>query len=119
LVLTNEDLLKSIGFIPSDTGTLFPPSASLFTPLPPPDTLGEEEVKEEESSMISLPPEKPESLNLSTERLVETFEMVETPKSVISLSSNDSLHQPPEPTTEGECGRIIVGGSWNAFVNEV
>ena len=64
---------------------------------------------EEESSLVVVPLEKPDSLNISTERLVDTFEMVETPKSVMSLTSNDSLYQPP-PEQLGEGGLGGVGG---------
>ena len=65
---------------------------------------------EEDSSLVVVPLEKPDSLNLSTERLVDTFEMVETPKSVMSLASNDSLHQPPpEQMTEGGWGDVEGG----------
>lgn len=61
--------------------------------------------------MVVIPLEKPDSLNLSTERLVDTFEMVETPKSVMSLASNDSLHQPPpEQSAEGGWGNVGGGG---------
>ena len=57
--------------------------------------------------MVVVPLEKPDSLNLSTERLVDTFEMVETPKSVMSLASNDNLHQqPPEQMAEGGWGNV-------------
>ena len=65
---------------------------------------------EEDSSLVIVPLEKPDSLNISTERLVDTFEMVETPKSVMSLSSNDSLHQlPPEQMAEGGWGNVGGG----------
>ena len=69
---------------------------------------------QEESSLVVVPLEKPDSLNISTERLVDTFEMVETPKSVMSLTSNDSLYQPPpEQLGEGGLGGVGRGeGRW-------
>ena len=72
---------------------------------------------EEDSSLVVVPLEKPDSLNLSTERLVDTFEMVETPKSVMSLASNDSLHQPPpEQSAEGGWGNVGGGGWGGVYV---
>ena len=72
---------------------------------------------EEDSSLVVVPLEKPDSLNLSTERLVDTFEMVETPKSVMSLASNDSLHQPP-PEQNAEGGWEILKGEEGTCICE-
>lgn len=69
--------------------------------------------------MVVVPLEKPDSLNISSERLVDTFEMVETPKSVMSLASNDSLHQPPpEQLDEGGWEALEGGRERGAHVKQ-
>lgn len=46
--------------------------------------------------------ERPVFLDLPSadDQLLQTFDMVDTPKSVLSLSSNDSLHQVPSDHVE-------------------
>ena len=44
----------------------------------------------------------PITLDVGDEQLIDTFDVVETPHSVVSLSSNDSLHQPPPQVNMGE-----------------
>ena len=92
--LTNEDLLKSIDFIPG--GSI----SRDHVPEPPIPS-------EPSAPLLSdiLPEDVPQPLSCSgsSDDLVKTFEMVETPEmSVISLASNDSLYQPPPEQTEGE-----------------
>ena len=106
--VSNEDLLKSIGFLPSNRmeneGFMTSEAPKPLDLLPPyPLETPHEGGHGEFSHMVPQEGSMDGSVKGSTDQLLQTFEFVEDPPSVVSLSSSGSLAQlstqpPPEGT---------------------
>ena len=103
--LTNTNLLMSIGFIPGDQ------SSTKSTSIELPPVFAEPSSQTELNSFSIVDPaqfqqQQQMSEDVPTEDLLlQTFDVVETPGSVHSLASNDSLCQIPQQFSciEGQC----------------